>query len=161
MQDEGLWGKTHAQAGIYVRKLCEKAPKRFSKGKPEDDRRKVCLRKILRELFLKASHGSLPWRRFYLTYLRTASLFNIHDCIRTFILQNFVFTFSFLPMTLSPNLAASTVVAAATWRAGASSYWSRQSRTHQWEDLLARGGITLENEIVYDTTLNQHNSLGY
>ena len=54
MQDEGMWGKTHAQAGIHVRKLCEKAPKRFSKGKPEADRRKVCL-----------------------TYLRTASLFYI------------------------------------------------------------------------------------
>ena len=37
-----------------MRKLCEKA-----------------LKRILSELFHKASHGSLPWHVFYLTYLRT------------------------------------------------------------------------------------------
>ena len=56
----------------FVRKLPEDFPKanlrpigrRFAWGS-------------LRELFHKASHGSLPWHVFYLTYLRTASLFYI------------------------------------------------------------------------------------
>ena len=83
MQDEGRGGITVAQAGIHVRQLGEKAPKRFSKGKPEANRPKVCLRKILRELFHKASHGSLLWHVFYLTLLRSASLFYILHSTRT------------------------------------------------------------------------------
>ena len=75
MQSSGMWGKTHATAGIHVR-LCEKAPSRFSSGKPLAYRPQVCLWKNFWELSHKAfSHGSLPGHVFYLTYLRPASLF--------------------------------------------------------------------------------------
>ena len=53
MQDKGRGGITVAKAGIHVRKLCEKDPEIFFKCKPEADRPKVCMRKILREFFTK------------------------------------------------------------------------------------------------------------
>ena len=53
MQDEGGGGLTVAKAGIHVRKLCEKAPKKSSECKPEANRLKVCTRIILREFFTK------------------------------------------------------------------------------------------------------------
>ena len=78
MQSSARWGKTVATAGIHVR-LCEKAPSRFSSGKPSAYRPQVCLWKIFWELSHKAfSHGSLPGHVFYLTYLRPASLFIPH-----------------------------------------------------------------------------------
>ena len=87
MQSSARWGKTHATAGIHVR-LCEKAPSRFSSGKPSAYRPQVCLWKIFWELSHKAfSHGSLPGHVFYLTYLRPASLF-----IPFFTMQNYIFS---------------------------------------------------------------------